>query len=194
LTWSTTSEPSFESSILTVEQDNQLSLEIKENENFKITQNKYSYFELVFFLENIFLNQEENIMFEMDPFYILFSQRTIKNVFGNGGSLELLIDDLVDGLITPDQIEPIRICVIDDYIFSADNRRLYAYQEAIKKGASFSKIPVTLVDRDDPYTFIYDKLENAKYIENGLEKYNRDFTKIHEVTWKSHPGYYDVVN
>ncbi|RIB29091.1 hypothetical protein C2G38_2028017 [Gigaspora rosea] len=55
-------------------------------------------------------------------------------------------NDLVTSRLKPQDLPIIRICLNEDnqYI-SADNRRLYCYQQAIQKGANFKKVPVRIV-------------------------------------------------
>ncbi|CAG8826604.1 4511_t:CDS:2, partial [Racocetra persica] len=78
----------------------------------------------------------------MNPFEILFSQSTINSSFRNGGNIEETINDLVNGDVKVEDFPYIQVCIIDDLIFSSDNRRLYMFQEAIRRGLKVDKIPV----------------------------------------------------
>jgi Hemagglutinin repeat len=67
----------------------------------------------------------------IDPKTIRFSQDSISADFKNGaGSVDALIADLKSGKVDPASIPPIRIVERDGQIFSLDNRRLFAFQEA----------------------------------------------------------------
>ncbi|GAA5504552.1 hypothetical protein Dxin01_04330 [Deinococcus xinjiangensis] len=52
--------------------------------------------------------------------------------FRDGGNLGQLIDGLKSGDIKPGSVEPIRLVEKDGKLFTLDNRRLYAYQQAGK--------------------------------------------------------------
>jgi hypothetical protein len=67
----------------------------------------------------------------IDPKTVRFSQDSISADFKNGaGSVDSLIADLKSGKVDPTSIPPIRIVEKDGQIFSLDNRRLHAFQEA----------------------------------------------------------------
>ncbi|CAG8756611.1 16437_t:CDS:2, partial [Racocetra persica] len=78
----------------------------------------------------------------MNLFEILFSQSTINSSFRNGGDVEETIIELVNSSIQIEDFSHIQVCIIDDMIFSSDNRRLYVFQEAIRRGLKVDKIPV----------------------------------------------------
>ncbi|CAG8743899.1 18664_t:CDS:2, partial [Racocetra persica] len=56
--------------------------------------------------------------------------------------VEETINELVNGSIRIEDFPHIQVCIIDDMIFSSDNRRLYVFQEAIRRGLKVDKIPV----------------------------------------------------
>jgi filamentous hemagglutinin len=76
----------------------------------------------------------------VDPKSIRFTQDSIKNVFQDRRTLQSLIDDLKSGKVTADDIPAIRVFEKDGKIFSLDNRRLKAFQEA---GVPIRTIPAT---------------------------------------------------
>lgn len=65
-----------------------------------------------------------------NPGSIKFTQSSIKKSFSDGGSLDDLIAQLRSGATKPDALPPIRIFRKDGKIFTLDNRRLYAAQQA----------------------------------------------------------------
>jgi hypothetical protein len=81
---------------------------------------------------------------ELDPFQICFSQANISPYFQNGDSLENTIKELVKNKLRIEDIPIIHVCIINDIYYSSDNRRLYCFQEAIKKGLQVKKIPVKI--------------------------------------------------
>ena len=172
MSWSNENkEPSLiESSPLPVEHENQF------NDNY----HKYikrNIFNISFFFD---LFGDEDMIIELDPFDILFSQRNINQYFKNGASVYDLISQLVKGDTSPDDVEMIRICVKDDYLWSQDNRRLYCFREAIKQGATFEKIKVILTK---DYYNLEDKIHESKYRdEDGNLIQHIDFYEIVNVT------------
>jgi|GEM_PF-1146861 len=76
----------------------------------------------------------------LDPSTIRFTQDSIKSTFKDGRSLQGLIDDLKAGRITADDLPAIRVFERDGKIYSLDNRRLKAFQEA---GISVRTKPAT---------------------------------------------------
>lgn len=105
----------------------------------------------------------------MDPFEILFSQANINTCFKNGGLIEDLINDLVDESIRVNDIEIVKVCIIDNNYFSFDNRRLYCFQEAIKRGAKFKKIPVIFTRENDNIRW---KISGSKQIVHNSNWFN----------------------
>ncbi|CAG8837160.1 7021_t:CDS:1, partial [Racocetra persica] len=85
---------------------------------------------------------DEDYTMMINPFEILFSQSTINSSFRNGGDIEKTIIELVNGSIRIEDFPHIQVCIIDDMIFSSNNRRLYIFQEAIRRGLKVDKIPV----------------------------------------------------
>jgi len=73
-----------------------------------------------------------------EPNIIRFTQESIKNTFKDGHTLRELIDDLKAGRVSADDLPAIRIFEKDGKIFSLDNRRLKAFQEA---GVQIRTIP-----------------------------------------------------
>jgi flagellar basal body-associated protein FliL len=131
------------------------------------------------------LNEEKHVEMEIDPFKLLFSQATVNTQFQNGILVKDTIDNLVKGEVTPNEIEKIRVCIIDNKLHTLDNRRLYCFQEAIRKGAEFRKIPITIVRKGGYYeNNIEWKMKGSKLIVN-----NNDWTKV-IITSSSRPGYY----
>ncbi|MEU1181326.1 hypothetical protein ABZ464_27500 [Streptomyces sp. NPDC005820] len=59
-----------------------------------------------------------------------FTQDSIGANFKNGKSVQSLVDDLKTGKVTAGDLPPIRIFQKDGKIYSLDNRRLHAAQEA----------------------------------------------------------------
>jgi hypothetical protein len=90
------------------------------------------------------LLSEGDYVREMNPFEIMFSQSTISPWFQEYGELEDTIKGLVDGIVKIKDIKIIQVCIIDDIFYSSDNRRLYCFQEAIKRGLNIKKIPVKI--------------------------------------------------
>ena len=77
----------------------------------------------------------EQTIVRMDPHDIRYTQNSIKNIFSNGKYKGTRVDDLVDALkagsVTPDDVPAIRIFKGGDgYVYSLDNRRLYAFKKA----------------------------------------------------------------
>ncbi|GBB92118.1 hypothetical protein RclHR1_19690002 [Rhizophagus clarus] len=81
------------------------------------------------------------ILIEVDPRKVLYSQDSIRSTFRNDEPIEDTIEGLVLGEILPSQIRCIRVCVYNGRMHSLDNRRLYAFKEAIKRGSSFRTVP-----------------------------------------------------
>lgn len=66
----------------------------------------------------------------MNPQLIRFSHDKIKNSFRDGKTIEDLVNGLKNGTIKPSQIPPIRLCNKDGLLYTIDNRRLAAFQQA----------------------------------------------------------------
>jgi hypothetical protein len=66
----------------------------------------------------------------IDPKAIRFSQDSIRATFQEGGDVTKLAADLKARKVSPESIRPIRIVEKDGMIFTLDNRRLKAFQEA----------------------------------------------------------------
>ena len=67
---------------------------------------------------------------KISPTEVKFSQNSIKSTFSDGRSVSDLTKGLKDGTINPNDIPAIRITSKDGQIFSLDNRRLKAFQDA----------------------------------------------------------------
>jgi hypothetical protein len=66
----------------------------------------------------------------IDPGKIRYSQDSIQGAFKEGGDVEKLAADLKAGNVDPASIPPIRIVEQEGKIYTLDNRRLAAFQEA----------------------------------------------------------------
>ncbi|GHU89942.1 hypothetical protein FACS1894155_07630 [Bacteroidia bacterium] len=66
----------------------------------------------------------------INPKEVRFSQSDISKTFRDGSSVEDLIKGLKNGSIDPNSVTPIRIVEKDGLIYTLDNRRLKAFQEA----------------------------------------------------------------
>jgi len=80
---------------------------------------------------------------EVDPHQVLYSQCCIKPTFKDGKLVESTIKKLVNGKLSPKGIKTIRVCTLPSgKMHSLDNRRLYVFKEAIKRGCTFRTVPV----------------------------------------------------
>ncbi|RIA87132.1 hypothetical protein C1645_855004 [Glomus cerebriforme] len=80
---------------------------------------------------------------EVDPLMVLYSQCCVKPKFRDGKRVEETITKLVNGEITPDDIVTITVYTLPNgKTHSLDNRRLYAFKQAIKRGSSFKTVKV----------------------------------------------------
>src|SRR5260363_19200 len=140
----------------------------------------YFFIRLFFFIiwfynfQEIFIRlrlSKEDFLTEIDPFQINFTQASISRNFSgyNGYTVEDTIKELVSGKLKPKDLPIIRICIIDRKFYSADNRRLYCYQEAIKKGANFKTIPVKIIRETDERAGFKWKKEGSLIV---IPKYN----------------------
>jgi len=66
----------------------------------------------------------------INPGNIRFTQNSISATFQDGRTVSDLVNGLKTGEINATNISPIRVFEKDGQIFTLDNRRLYAYQEA----------------------------------------------------------------
>jgi hypothetical protein len=134
------------------------------------------------------LNREECIKMEIDPFKLLFSQATVNTKFQNGILIKDTIDKLVTGEITPEIIEHIKVCILENRLHTLDNRRLHCFQEAVRRGAKFKTIPITIVMKNGYYeSNIEWKMKGSKIVIK-----NNDWVKV-MVTSLSAPGYYPEI-
>jgi hypothetical protein len=67
---------------------------------------------------------------EIDPAIIRFTQNSISSTFRDGGSVADLARRLQAGAVNPYDIPPIRLVEHQGNLFSLDNRRLVAFQQA----------------------------------------------------------------
>lgn len=145
-------------------------------------------------LNNLIINlllklNKNNIETYIDPFKLLFSQRNINIHFKNGNFIENVIYDLVNNIITPNDIPKIKVCIVNNRLHTLDNRRLYCFQEAIKRGAKFNRIPIILIKKEN--CNINWKMINSKYYDaNGKLVQHTDWTKIYHVSKYSVNGTY----
>ena len=72
----------------------------------------------------------------------MYSQAMINNIFQIWNYIENTINELVNSKVRIEDFPMIQVCIIDDIFYSSDNRRLYVFQEAIRKGLNIKKIPV----------------------------------------------------
>ncbi|CAG8726660.1 15343_t:CDS:2 [Cetraspora pellucida] len=142
-TWST-SEQEICISHLAVEQENQPI--INESSDFTLIDNENSFNDFEYFLELILfiliLFNSIDYIKKIDPFKIMFSQRNINTIFQIGNDIENTINDLVNSKIKIEDFPMIQVCIINDIFYSSDNRRLYVFQEAIRRGLNINKISV----------------------------------------------------
>ncbi|CAG8754701.1 5860_t:CDS:2, partial [Dentiscutata erythropus] len=61
-----------------------------------------------------------------------------------GNYLENTIQDLVDSKVRIEDFPLITICLMEDVFYSSDNRRLYCFKKAIKRGLDVDRIPVRI--------------------------------------------------
>ena len=94
------------------------------------------------------------------PGSVRFTQSDITDTFKDGRSVKQLTDGLVDGSIDPSSVPAIRVFRQDGKLYSLDNRRLHAFQEAAKKKPGL-QIPTREVDAT-MYKKAIDKKMNTK--------------------------------
>ncbi|MFJ2506069.1 polymorphic toxin-type HINT domain-containing protein [Microbacterium sp. NPDC087592] len=66
----------------------------------------------------------------VDPGEIRFSQSSVSSTFRDGGSIADLAEGLKSGSIRPSDVPPIRLVERGNALFTLDNRRLLAFQQA----------------------------------------------------------------
>jgi hypothetical protein len=66
----------------------------------------------------------------LNPSDIRFSQNSISGAFRDGGGVKQLAADLESGAVDPGSIPLIRVLERDGNIYTLDNRRLAAFQQA----------------------------------------------------------------
>ena len=76
----------------------------------------------------------------LNPQTIRFTQDSIKGTFKDGRSVTGLIDALKSGAVKASDLPAIRTFTRDGQLFSLDNRRLFAFQQA---GVKIRTVPAT---------------------------------------------------
>jgi hypothetical protein len=157
-------------------------IEYSNNEEFQNEISLECIYLIIFFIIFIFFNQIISILFiilyyiynlipsenlyplegNIDPFLLLFSQRYISSIFRNGDKIEDLIFKLINNEISPDDIEKIRVCIVNGKLHTLDNRRLYCFREAINRGANFKFIPIIVIDNNNRSNNIDWKMKGSK--------------------------------
>ncbi|GBB98725.1 hypothetical protein RclHR1_03300005 [Rhizophagus clarus] len=85
------------------------------------------------------------LVFQVDPRQVLYSQCCVKPFFKDGKTVEDTITGLVNGTLSPEDIPLMRVCILPDgTMHSLDNRRLYAFREAIYRGSTFRTVTVEM--------------------------------------------------
>jgi hypothetical protein len=144
------------------------------------------YFRLFFFVLFLYkikntllklkLAEQKNILIELNPFEILFSQANINDEFRSGKKVEDTIKELVEGITIIEEIPTIQVCLIDNIFYSSDNRRLYCIQTAMKRGLQVENIKVLLMRVCD--TNIQDKFEGSKIVVQNKNYLNINITPL----------------
>ena len=60
-----------------------------------------------------------------------------------------MVVELVTGTLKIEDIPVIKVCIVGGVFYTLDNRRLYAFQTAMKLGLKWQKIPVLVVRVED---------------------------------------------
>ena len=66
----------------------------------------------------------------LDPNTIRFSQSSASGLFRNGQPVQDLVTGLRSGAVSPADVPPIQVTVRNGQLFTLDNRRLWAFQQA----------------------------------------------------------------
>jgi hypothetical protein len=66
----------------------------------------------------------------ISPLRVRFSQRSVSARFRDGRTIDELAELLRAGVVRPEDVEPIRLVVRNDLLFTLDNRRLEAFRRA----------------------------------------------------------------
>ncbi|WP_444921818.1 hypothetical protein ACJJID_05460 [Microbulbifer sp. CnH-101-G] len=88
----------------------------------------------------------------INPKAVRFTQDSIKATFTNGRKVEDLIQDLKSGKLNASDVPPIRVFSRDGKIYSLDNRRLKAFQEAAKPIRITPATPSEIVEGSFKFT------------------------------------------
>ncbi|MFQ2879928.1 hypothetical protein ACLILY_32005, partial [Mycobacterium sp. MS3] len=78
----------------------------------------------------------------INPHHVRFTQDSIGSKFSNGASVQEFIGMLESGRLHPTDVPPIRIVEYNEKIYSFDNRRLWAYQQAGVMEIPFKRVPI----------------------------------------------------
>ncbi|CAG8612569.1 15986_t:CDS:2 [Dentiscutata erythropus] len=78
-----------------------------------------------------------------------------------GNDLDNTIQDLLDGKVRIEDFSLINVCLIENVFYSSDNRRLYCFKEAIKRGLNVDRIPEVVVSSS---------LRNGRVIDEERQK------------------------
>ena len=115
-----------------------------ENSNFRYSGRKYidSYYQKKtqsgsFFVFEVGFVATKGLL---NPQTIRFTQDSIKGTFKDGRSVTGLIDALKSGAVKASDLPAIRTFTRDGQLFSLDNRRLFAFQQA---GVKIRTVPAT---------------------------------------------------
>lgn len=87
---------------------------------------------------------------KINPVNVRFSQNSIRSTFKDGTNVESLISGLKNGTIDPSSVNPIRIVQKGGLIYTLDNRRLYAFQQA---GVPINYIKLNHVPKKQAFKF-----------------------------------------
>lgn len=88
----------------------------------------------------------------INPKAVRFTQDSIKATFSNGRKVEDLIQDLKSGKLNAGDVPPIRVFSRNGKIYSLDNRRLKAFQEAAKPIRITPATPSEIVEGSFKFT------------------------------------------
>ncbi|KAL3859188.1 hypothetical protein ACJMK2_009417 [Sinanodonta woodiana] len=89
----------------------------------------------------------------LKPSLIYFCQDSINNYFKSHGTIGSVLDKIYEGIISINTIPMISICQKDGKWFTADNRRLWIFQQLEKLGkCSEIDVQVTHIIPDNKFT------------------------------------------
>jgi len=79
---------------------------------------------------NVVRGMPKNLEGLVDSDSIRFTQDSIKGTFRDGGSMQVTIDALRSGRLSPNDLPPIRVFEQDGLVYTLDNRRLFVAHQA----------------------------------------------------------------